>query len=171
MNWQVCSHHTHAAGIVNMLLRAHPTAAILLVAKDWDRGSAWQRTQQKCKQLDKFTDAVLSTWWDSHDGLSEDLRFLQPWKVLVQHMLTRIDSQYHVGNISAPDSLLTLESSELRFRIKQDEYGYEKEPGIHRKKSGIADNVLNSAKQAARRLSVLMKSDSIRSALTTLDGR
>ena len=152
-----------------MLLRAHPTAAILLVAKDWDRDSAWQHTHQKCKQLDKLTDAVLSTWWDSHDGLCEDLRFLQPWKVLVQHMLTRIDSHYHVGNISAPDSLLTLESSELRFRIKQDEYGYEKEPGLHRRKS-IAD-VMNSAKQAARRLSDLLKSDSIRSALATQDGR
>ena len=111
--------------------------------------------------MNSFTDTALSSWVGGHDGICEDLRFLHPWRILVQHMLAKIDSQYHTGNIAVRGSLMTLTRADLRHRIKSDEVGNER-PEIVSKIKGrrstsggrrsSSTRVITTAKKAAQKL-------------------
>ena len=172
--WQVRSRQPGAADIVKMLLRVQPTSAVVSTR---DLDSLWQQAQRcvdpvrdECKQMVSFTDTALSTWVGGHDGLCEDLRFLQPWRILVQHMLTRIDSRYHVGNIPVRDSLLTLTRSDLRRRIRNDEVGNDRpenvigniKRGRRSSASVISVDMIYSAKRAAQKMRGMLNSSALR---------
>lgn len=126
--WQVRSPNSGAADIVKMLLRASPSSSIILAEDHHSVDPEWRMVQRSVdplgsseNKLKQYTDYVHSIWPEGYNTKCCDLRFVQPWRILGQHMLLGIDSKYHQGNLSVPSSLVTLTQLQLRFRIQLDE--------------------------------------------------